>query len=263
MGTTTTPGHFYLKRIDPPLWDPHHIKMKKRARWFLYITLFVLGIYLGWKLGTLIQRPIEIDPPLGSQRNLLVIGVDRNGTTKARLQGIWYVAYRLDKPLVTLMPLYPGAPVSNSERDQQLEQIFRINQRGVPDKEFIATIKSFHEINWDAQIVIDDIAIMEIVNFLGGLERDGKIQSGPLVVGEIPPAWENRSGALDGQTQLLDLLCQKAAARTELNNLQYIIDLIPHHIATELEVSEALEDWSRLITSDSDLKCDFPLRDSQ
>jgi hypothetical protein len=236
--------------------------MKKRARWFLYISLFALGILLGWKVGNSVQRPVEIDPPLDSQRNLLIIGVDRADATKARLQGVWYIAYRLDKPLVTLMPLYPAAPVSNSAHDQQLEQIFRINRGGVPDQEFIETIKSFHEINWDAQILIDDIAIMEIVNLLGGIEMNGIIQSGPRAVGDIPPAWEDRSGALQGQTQLLTQLCQKVSSYSEQYPIQQIVELIPKHIATELDVSDALDDWSRLINNGADLKCDFPLFDS-
>ncbi|MDX1436160.1 MAG: hypothetical protein R3335_05075 [Anaerolineales bacterium] len=242
--------------------------MKKRRRWFAYLLLFgislAVGGWLGFKFGEFgkappaTEFPISTEAPRPDQRSLLIVGVDRVDSMEARLQGVWYVVYRQNLPRITLIPLYPALPGSDSSRQSRLEDGFRMRSDGVVDPAFFRLARDSFSISWDGHVLLDEIAMIEIVDFFGGIEINGERISGPLAVGAIPQAKDRSPDAVLQQAFLLEALCQDITFESAPKTYEKILSLIPDHLQTELTRDEAFNDWLGLLSSGDPLLCEFP-----
>jgi hypothetical protein len=242
--------------------------MKKRRRWFAYLLLFgislAVGGWLGFRIGEIGETPSatpispfpEVTRP--DQRSLLILGVDRVDSTEARLQGAWYVVYRQNHPRITLIPLYPAPPGSDSSRQAVLEEKFRLHSDGAVDPAFFRATQDRFEMSWDGYILLDDIAMIEIVDFFGGVTVNGELISGPRAVGSIPRPWDNSPDAVLQQAFLVETICENITLETTPKTYDKILSLIPEHLQTELTTDEAFSDWLGLLSSGDPLICDFP-----
>ena len=242
--------------------------MKKRRR-LAYLLLLgfslAVGGWLGYQfgnVGAVAQTPTPPEsipePARADQRSLLVLGVDRVDSSEARLQGVWYAVYRQNSPRITLVPLFPALTEGDSTRAVELDEAFRLRSDGAVDPAFFKAVSENFGMSWDAYVLLDDIAIMEIVDFFGGVSVNGERVSGPRAVGGIPRAWEDPPVAVLGQAFLLESLCREITFDSIPKNYEKILSLIPEHLRSELTTQQAFSDWLGLLSSGSALACEFP-----
>lgn len=244
--------------------------MTKRPRILIFTVLFscglAVGIWLGHSFGTSLRPPGSIQSaalpstPPHNQRRLLVIGVDRAGSTKARLQAVWHITYLPQKALASFISLYPLDP-DQRRPDSRLEETFRLRSNGEPDPAFLDTLREVYNLEqWHGLVLVDDIAMMQVVDFLGGVQEGTKTHSGLEVVGAIPPAWVDRRGAQAGQQELIRKLCNQISFEKSSRNYNELLNLMPAHLdAYGIEPTKAIQDWLDMISTEGPLKCEFPM----
>jgi hypothetical protein len=243
--------------------------MKKPSRWPVYLLLLVFSLALGGWLGFRIGNVGEIkqlptppgaipEPARADQRSLLILGVDRVDSSEARLQGVWYAVYRQNSPHITLVPLFPALTDGDAARARELNEAFRLRSDGAVDPAFFKAVGEEFGMSWDAYVLLDDIAIMEIVDFFGGVPVNGEVLSGPRAVGGILRAWEDPVAAVLGQASLLENLCQGITFDSTPKNYEKITSLIPDHLRSELTMDQAFSAWLGLLSSGPALACEFP-----
>jgi hypothetical protein len=237
--------------------------MKKRRRRIASLLLFCFSLAIGIWLGIQIIPKSQSTPSTETQfsqdqQSLLVIGVDRADAADARLQGVWYVTYLNDSPHITLIPIYPDPNGNSRKKGQNLVDAFRIRQDGMVDPDFLKAIKQDQNLTWNTYVLVDDIAMMEVVDFFGGVLVDGEAINGPLAIGGIPRAWEKPREAILGQASLLDNLCERISFDSTPKNYQRIMALLPGHMRSEMSVDAAFQDWLKLISTSGTLNCEFP-----
>ena len=246
----------------------------KPAIKILYTVIFSLflpaGLWMGSSLGgdaaiqQLLIHRFTIPPlptPTTGQRNILIIGVDRlstRPTTPSRLESIWLAAYLPGQPFVTLVSIYPPLPTENGKQRSTIEEDFQLDADGAPGVKLINYLRR-RQIWWSGHVILDEIAMIEIVDYLGGIPADNRRLSGAIALGEIPRPWDDSAAAIRGQTSLLKQLCRQAAQIPVNPDLSRIIALIPDNMYTNVDIQFALQEWQHLLSGESRLDCEFPL----
>ena len=238
----------------------------KRSRWLkprvLIFFGLTLGICLGYIFGNTIEpngkKPALTPEPPPNQRRLLFVGVDRVGMPGARLQGVWFVAFVPGRRPITFLPVYPAPLYRDRRENHTINVAFQINDDGRIDSKFFAAIDNVYGLHDFDTIVLDDIAMMQVVDFFEGVELGGKLVSGPWAIGSLTPPWRSLEDALNDQTTLLTQLCNRASFEKTSRNIQQIMDLMPEHLVADIEVNQAIDEWLGLLSSGPHLHCEFP-----
>ncbi len=245
--------------------------MRSRTRSITYLILFVVGLAIGIRLGVLFVEDVREDgsitriwPSLTptddtlDQRSILIVGVDRVGTTQARLQAIWFAAYRPEYPVLTLLPLYPASHLSDPEQARLLEEAFTLDIAGELHPNFLNTVKAEFNLSWQVVLLVDDFAMMSLVDFMGGVVLDSAPINGITAIGNIPPAWEDPGGALQGQIELLKALCHQISLDDQDRNPESLHQLLPGHLRTQpATLAQLQSDWLAMLLLGSEIHCDF------
>lgn len=233
----------------------------------VFVFFLLLGIWTGKLSGTFkpargpiatLRASSPLPTPSNGQTNLLVIGVDRLESRQPRLESIWLLGYFPDNPRVTLIPVFPASPGTHPAYLRSLQESFRISEHGRPSPEMLKTLQKDH-IWWNGYVIVDDIAMIEIIDFLGGIEVNDRRVKGALAISSFPLPQEDPSASLDGQTRLLDRICQQANLLLPSADLRKILNLIPDHIQTDADIFQAIRDWRALTNGKGNLVCEFPL----
>jgi hypothetical protein len=232
-------------------------------------TLFLLlGIWTGKLSGTFgsargplatWQAHSAISTPSNGQTNLLVIGVDRLRSRQPSLESIWLVGYFPDNPHLTLIPVFPPASNADPADLRSLGESFRVSELGAPGPETLRTLQADH-IWWNSYVILDEIAMIEIIDFLGGLQVNDRRVKGALAISSFPLPEEDASASLNGQTDLLQRICRQANLLPPSADLRRILSLIPDHIQTDADIFQAMRDWRAVNSGRGNLVCEFPLQ---
>lgn len=234
----------------------------------IFAIFLLLGIWTGRLSGTFkpARGPIAtlrsnspLPTPSNGQTNLLVIGVDRLKSRQPRLESIWLLGYFPDEPHITLIPVFPVSPATQPAHLRSLEENLRISEGGRPSPEMLKTLQGDH-IWWNSYVVIDEIAMIEIIDFLGGIQVNDQRMRGALAIGSFPLPQEDPAASLDGQTRLLRRICQQANLLLPSADLRKILHLIPDHIQTNADIFQTIRDWRALTHGRENLACEFPLQ---
>jgi hypothetical protein len=234
----------------------------------VFIVFMLLGIWTGKISGTF--RPARgplatwqanspLSTPSNGQTNLLVIGVDRLRSRQPRLESIWLVGYFPDSPHLTLIPVFPPPPNGDPAYLQSLGESFRVSENGVPGQETLRTLQEDH-IWWNSYVIIDNIAMIEVIDFLGGIQVNDRRIKGALAISSFPLPEEDASASLDGQTDLLQRICRQTNLLPPSADLRKILSLIPDHIQTDADIFQAMREWRTLNNGRGNLVCEFPLQ---
>jgi hypothetical protein len=192
------------------------------------------------------------------QRGLLVLGVDRLASPGPRLQSAWLVAYFPGKSLVTLVPLYPQAAVLPSPSGHSLERAFQLDAAGAPSPEFLERLQEMR-LAWSGYLVIDEIGMIALLDFVGGVTLEGRELDGAIAVGAVPLPWLDPAAALHGQSELLAAACRKVSQAAPPGDVQQFLAEIQPYIRTDLNLSQVTKDWFDLVGNQNVLACEFPL----
>lgn len=244
------------------------MKLSSPSLSVIIFSLFVpVGLWFGFSIGNFtfpglqngaIPAETTVTPPTNGQRSILFIGVDHLNVDQPRLESIWLVLYLPGKPSLTLLPIFPVSTTSKSYLGSSWERTNPIGDDGNPSTGLLNILKK-KQIWWSEYVLLDETAMIKVVDFLGGMTVGERYLDGALSLGSIIPPWESQSAAIQGQTELLQTLCLQPKRVSSMKDIGSILDLIPLHMRTNIEVSQALDDWQSLVTNEIDLTCEFPM----
>jgi hypothetical protein len=239
----------------------------------ILITLLIAGTFLVfglWADGLLegnsiqnrsipaIQPTFPFPTPITGQRNLLVIGVDKFQAKNPQLESIWMLSYFPESPQITFTPLYPASTPAALSGISDLLALFEINEQGVPSAAFLSALQE-KSIWWSGYIVLDEIALIQMVDFIGGLIIGEHVIDGAAALGNIPFAQADQKAAYQAQNDFLQDICKQIIRTRPVKDLQIITSLIPDHIQTDINLSQTLREWQSFLEANVQLNCEFPL----
>ena len=245
--------------------------MGKAYRNLSSLLLFSLFLLAGFVLGRAVFNPSEenwagdfisslristsiksLPEVANGQRNILVIGVDNLNTPQPRLESVWLILYIIDRPQVTLFPIYP-APSA-----EILGPLFKITPEGAPDPVFLEALLA-QGLWWSSYILLDEAAMAEVVEAASSLSAKNRNSiSGVRAVAEVPPVWEDPDGSLIGQISLAQTICRQLNGSPSRLDISYLLDLIPRHASTDLNLTRAAAELESLLSDPDGLSCEFP-----
>ncbi len=237
----------------------HTIALTKSATWRIFPA----------KIGhptEAFSPSIQVDPtPDGinnGQRNLLVAWVDSLDAKNPRLEGLWLVLFVPNSPSLTWLPLYPDGLIESIGGNPQWYADFHLTPDGEFDSQFVDDLRS-EDVWWNNHVVIDETGLVEIVNRSLNVNGSPAItpqpDAGDRIIGNMPLAWEAPSEALKAQFDLLDSLCLSIPASTQAASPADLLDLLDHHLISDLQAEEILSIRNNLRLTGGRL-CKFPTR---
>jgi len=209
------------------------------------------------KLEKVAAAPVEHDaqPNIYGQQNILLVLVDRldGGSQPPNLKGVWLVAYLPSSPFVTLMPLYPEALQGGAAEDANLENLFNFSPDGGPESQFLEALRA-KDIRWDNYIVVDEFALLDMVDFMGGIELEqGYITDSSVV------AWLTLSSKQPyGQAALAGALCHKTAELLRTSQPDEVLERLSGHFYSDFGVSYIFSKWEEMSKFSISFTCEFP-----
>lgn len=221
------------------------------------ITLIVVGmvsyLFLGGFNDLSQESIIPLTMPTNGQRNILVISVDDLRHKNPSLAGLWLVVYIPEKTNIIFAPIFPNPLESRSHDNSKLVESFALNENDSPSQNFFEQLHQ-KQLWWHGYLVVDSYAVAEAVKFFN--HASGKEQN---PIHRI--SWNaGSSPTLNEQTELLNNLCMQASEMTIETNLGSLLRSIRPHLHTDLDMIPIIQDWRSLISSNSDLVCEFPLQ---
>lgn len=197
------------------------------------------------------------------QNNILLIGVDDLQAAKPKLEGAWLVLYLTQNPHFTLMPIFPGIPAEDgkaTKSDGHLAKLFQADPAGVPGPGFFSALKD-RGLWWSGYFIVDRLAMGEILDTIGETTREGEpSESGSQSMKGIPPAWQDPSGALTGQTQVAQAFCHEAAKldADDIGAIDHLFLLFPDHVLSDIPREQAAAELVGMLVNSSGITCEFP-----
>ncbi len=237
---------------------------RRRLRITFAFVLFALGLIFGCVAGekiaglweSITERATPLPTRAMDQRDVFVIGVNRLRAAQPELAAVWYLLYIPDHPSVLMINLYPSG---NPEQDQRLVESFEIGPDKKPTRRFLNAVNKIPKTEYiTGYLLLDEIALMEIINFMGGVDLGSGLMNGPRALGEIPSPSEDPDEALEMQARLLNGMCQRAGAIQIPRTFDELGNLMPTFMISDLELDQAIDDWLSLRSSGTALNCEFP-----
>ena len=230
----------------------------------VFLTLGTLAGLSAGKIGAVSKSSIpqrSVSPiPLVStiQQNFLVIGVDSLDHENTRLESVWLVLYLPGNQHINFVSIYPSLFNNRLIDPRLIEKNFSLESDKKPGSMFLDLLRAEH-IWWSYYAIVDEIGMIGIINKFGGLQLNGYHLTGSLALDALPVPWEDQETALRVQTSLLAGICEQASHISKGTDIAPILDLIPKHIQTDLDINTIIQDWFDLMINPDELVCEFPL----
>jgi len=177
-----------------------------------FLTLFALFLFLGFRIGAVVNRLHPVQPKLvqwikttqpivptsltpsetnstqsyplpgdnhlaTGQRNILIIGIDRLEAAEPRLESIWLALYVPTSPKITLMPIYPSLTQNQTgyqaNQDATLAKGFALDDKYQPDLSFLKSLQN-RGLWWNNFIVLDELAMVQIIDLTDPVGEKGE-----------------------------------------------------------------------------------------
>ena len=241
-------------------------------RYLLLIILFIACLVLGFQAGQEFTKtwsgssdsPPEYSiaptmaPLLTDQTNYLVIGVDRIGSLNAQLLSIWLVIEVPSENRYMFLPVFPLDERLKPGTNQEIPDAFSITKNGEISVSFWEILQN-RELWWHHYFIVDEIAMMQLVDFIAGKTSGSILISGVDVIGKMPPWREYPMDTSNYQAQLVQMLCGTSSELSPDTSLMSMLELIPDHAYTDLVTHELLTLWERILASSDSITCEFPV----
>jgi hypothetical protein len=215
------------------------------------------------------QTHQEQELPRQKQRNILLIGINHLESPSPELESVWLILYLPDMPKLTLMPIYPTVGFGNARGqitvDPSLATLFQVGMDSTPDSAFFQYL-SQDDIHWDSYVMVDEVALIDLIDFLGGLEEksDPKLAesgktSGIQALARLQPTVGNPQKALFSQIQLFQQFCRTASfLNAPPQRIPVLFQTISNHLVTDLEPGQVIADLESMLSSGGEINCEFP-----
>jgi hypothetical protein len=235
----------------------------KTLRIFILGT-FILSVLAGFYAGTYIfqKKKASIQTPYqynntstipGKQGSIWLIVVDGFNEQNPHLEGVWLIAYITNYIKIKPLPLFPSG---DPTRDDELAKAFQFT----PDKKIAATFWDYLQNHGQVihdYIVFDEVAVVEIINTLGGVNIRGRLLNGIQAMLQTPETWVDPIGSYRGQVAIMDSLCKSILRGEPLPDLYKLQNKIKNHLRSNLDLENKTKEWQKIIMDGNIKICDF------
>lgn len=172
-------------------------------------------------------------------RSVLIVGVDNLESPSPSLRAVWVLLYQISSDSLYLHGL-PLDAKSGGDGTETLRDLFAWSIEDGLDEDFTQELLRILPLSPDLIVVNDETAFASAVNYLGGVEIEGKSLDGESVIAFLSLSWEKPEILLNNQALLLEALVPKALASSPTPELTDLAELIPEHVYISLDVTEAV-----------------------
>ncbi len=244
----------------------------------LFFTIFICSLVAGYTFSTRFypsdfsflhsslrlvttQSQNPIPTMSNGQRSLLLISATSINSGDPQLKGIWLATYFPSGSNIRLLPIFPSGDQPISEFETQIVQSFGFNKKNgqlVLAHDFIAVLEK-DNYWWSGYLVLDQVAMADIFDLLGGIEMKGQMLSGEQVITELPDPLDEPGNAYSYQIAMLQSVCKQFTQRTSNTDLTQVSSLLHRHILTDLQPEQLRTEFQILLASERQPACKFPL----
>lgn len=235
----------------------------------LFLTLMISGLWMGRSIGAKFEGHAGTIGTVAhnarqsvktGQRNILIIGVDDLTSSVSQLRSVWLLIHFPDELDLTFIPLYPGTRNGVPVVDPELEKSFSLDRDGIPSATFFDSLGEL--VWWDNYIVMDEFALAEGIDFLGGIAIEGELLDGHRVIDSISAADKDLLEALVSQVNLLDSICRHIARGSFPSRMEQLIPRLADHYQSDIDLHDFMNEWRNSLSELSNpLVCEFPTLD--
>lgn len=207
------------------------------------------------------QDQASIDALNTGQRSLLLISVSSLNALNPHLESIWLATYFPTSSDVRLLSIYPTGIQPITDFEAQLVHFFGLDKKAgqlVLKQDFVAVLEN-DNYWWSGYIILDEVAMADIFDLLGGIEMKGQTLSGEQVIAEMPSAQVQPRDANSYQTAMFQSACKRLARLASDADLAKAGSLLHHHIFTDLQSDQLEIEIKSLIAGDHQPACKFPM----
>ncbi len=204
------------------------------------MIVFLVFLFIGIKIGENTFTPFKSadtlqEAPLPSPTNtgdsfLLVIYVDDLSANDPYLEGVWLINFQSQKQNLLAYPLLPSQNENGIERDKELSSVFSLDNEKQPNAKFFKILSS-RNISWQGYVIIDKLAIIQIVDFLGKVDLGQGPQGGTQILSKMLSRSQDRFLAQQGQAALIQAGCLQTAQNPPEISFSEFFTGLPQHLA--------------------------------
>lgn len=227
---------------------------------------FLLAINLG-DSGQASGLPVLASPveagqngvAANGQRNLLLVGVDSFETPDPQLKSVWLVLQIAthSPQRFTLVPLYPASALQAMIPQDELQEIFELDESGAIQPAFFDRIHAA-DFWWSNYLVLDQAGLAQVIDLAGGINLgQGSMGGNQIVTTLISPDLEPDQ-ALQTQAVLLQTLCTQSAETLLKLDAKHVFQLLGGHLRTDLEIERLIHEWQMPLILAGRPSCEFP-----
>jgi hypothetical protein len=200
---------------------------------------------------------IPLRPVVNSQRNLLLIHVDRLQAETPRLRGVWLLVVLPSQSHVDFLPLYPASLSGGPVQDVRLEALFQLQADGSPSPAFLNAFRSM-DFWWDHYLVLDEVALAGLIELVGGINLGEWPVNGKQAMDSLSLAFQEPRNAMVLQAVLAQELCHRIPRL--LDNPEWVVrfDLLTDHVMSDFGLERSQVNWTRVREQGRYLVCEFP-----
>lgn len=196
-------------------------------------------------------RPTKVP---GDQDGIFIIVIDNLNGPKPKLEGVWLFTYITNYVAIKPLPLYPS---ENSLQDDELVKSFQLTSNYEIAKVFWDFLQNHGHPVRD-YILVDEIALVALINLFGGITIQGKYMLGPEVLDSIPNSWDDPIGSMIGQIAVIDSMCKSVLHSNPTIDWHEFHVGIKDHLVSNLDLEVKSQEWQKIIASGKYKVCDFP-----
>jgi hypothetical protein len=170
---------------------------------FIFVICLILGLSLGGNFAkqlktTAPELPTQTQPEITSnQRTILFIVADNMKSQNPVLESVFVIFYIPNIPRALILSLYP-TDQNVSEQAIKLPATFSLKEDLSPSNEFINTIAQYN-FSWNGYILTDEVGVASMIDWVGGIDKDGIKNNGDDIVEQLIHPWKNPKAAAEEQ----------------------------------------------------------------
>jgi hypothetical protein len=244
----------------------------------LFFTLFICALIAGYSFSARFypsdfnllnaslkvvfaheQKPIAVLNT--GQRSILLVTTSSLSTLDSHLESVWLATYLPSGSDIRLLSIYPTGDQPISDFEAQLVNSFGLNKKNgqlVLDEEFQEILVG-ENYWWSGYLVLDEVAMADIFDLLGGLQLKGQTLSGEQVISELPDVTEEPGNAYSFQIAMLQSACKQFTRVASNAVLSQVRPLLSHHIITDLQSDQLETEIQSQLAGEHQPACKFPM----
>jgi hypothetical protein len=233
--------------------------MKKESSRIPLLSIAIIFFVVG-AISVLLNLSVQKDPETQitspeiesntSQKNALIIGVDRLDQAEPQLLSVWLAMFHFPRKEVVLS----GFPTSfqSTNMSNPLSDLFTFSKETGITNNFVIAIENAANLNVDVVLVLDEIGYASLIDYLEGITLTGNYMDGPTVISALRVFYEDPLISLEAQGKVLRALANRVDTLGDAPNLTPLFNLIPDHAYTSEPPSVIAVSFGLLLPLHSD-----------